>query len=379
MFTSLVLGTALASPAAPVPADSAMNPAGPAPRVVYLKGDANGNVTIYGYTIQKVRQTRQRVEIVNGQQIVKQEQVELPQQMYFQRQLAESGAKLTTAEGTELSAADAVNRVKGGAAVLISADGKPVERAWLRAVAPDTVVVTSQVLANAVVMPQGVNLPTSAAPRLVLLAADADGKVTLAYNPVHNDQHGSYDEQVFINRAGGGVMVVNGRAQRMVFDTPAGAPLGQTEFPGKSLDDVKFDAYDLKGNAVARGEAVKRLRAGGFVLIAGDGKLPDAEYLKPFQGDLLVLVSSELILPPGATVKPAGGVRAIGGVAAPALAPAPVPAAVPLPAGVPARPVLLARPVAGARVLPVQPAQEDKAEQAPAPKPVEKPAAPKKD
>ena len=65
--------------------------------------------------------------------------------------------------------------------------------------------------------------------------------------------------------------------------------------PTKPLEDVKFEAYDLTGKAVSKAEVLKRLKAGGMVLIAGDNRLPADEFLKPFKSDLLVLVSSELV------------------------------------------------------------------------------------
>ena len=374
MFTSLVLGTALVSPAAPVPADSVTNASSPAPRIAYLKADVNGNVFITGFTYQKQKQIQTKIEIVNGQQVVKQEPVDVMSQVYFQRQLTDAFIKLTTADGMELAPADAIARVKSGAPVLISSDGKPVEKSWLRAVASDTVVVTSPAMADATFVPQGQGYPAGTAPRLVLLAADADGKVMIAHNPNGNGNfaNGYADEQVMFANRGGGVMVMNGRMiQRGGFDVGApGVQAGQTNFPGKLLDEVKFDAFDLKGAAVPRSEAIKRLKAGGVVLISCDGRLPDADYLKPFQGDLLVLVSSELILPPGAKLSSAS-VPVKLGVAAPAVQVAPLPAVAP--AAI--KPVLIApaqvvRPVGGLRAVPVPvPAQEEKpAEVIPPPK-----------
>jgi hypothetical protein len=349
MVPSLVLGTLLLAPAAPVPADTIPTPTGPAPQVVCLKADSNGEVKVHGYTVQKQKYTQSMVTVVNGKQEVKQVEREQTVPLHFNRQLTEVGGKITTAGGTELTPAAAAQRVAGGAVVLVSADGKPVEKGWLRAVHPETVVIAAESLAGAVLVPPSPNLPTTPAPRLVLLAADADGRVNVAFNAGGAGVPGQYEEQ-FVGR--GGVVVVNGQVlQRGGYNPGQGAAFGG-EYPARPLDDVKFEAYELDGRAVPRADALRRLKAGGLVVIAGDARLPDAEYLKPFRGDLLVLVSSELALPPGANVKPA--------VRAPAVAPAGrVPAPVQIqPAGLPAN---------GLKLAPVQ-----RAVPAPAPAPAPK-------
>ncbi len=390
MVTSLLLGTVLLAPAAPVPEDAVTNPTSPAPQVAYLHADANGNVNITGYTFKIVKQNRSRSVVENGQRVVKTEQVDVRQQVHFSRSLSGADMKLNTADGKELSNADALARVKSGAVVLISADGKPVEKAWLRAFGTDTIVVSSENLTNCfLTTPQATGNPTTPAPRLVLLAADAEGRIMVAHNPASAESQDFQMEQVEQQALAvrGNIVVMNGRAVQRNFDvaTP-GVPAGQTEFPGKLLDDVKFDAFDLQGIMVPRSEAMKRLKAGGLVLIAGDGRLPDQRYLNVFRGEMLVLVSNELTLPAGATVKPSIGIlRNAGGVAPVPAAPlvpaarqlniAPAPAAkplnaVPVPVAKPLNAVPLPAPVARPKaqkfaprpaVEPVPvPAQEDK-------------------
>lgn len=81
-------------------------------------------------------------------------------------------------------------------------------------------------------------------------------------------------------------------------DDVAGTAANRVAAPIKPLTDVKFEAYDLTGKRVDKSDAMKRLEAGGLVLIAGDNRLPDSQYLKMFRGDLLVLVSPELVNAP---------------------------------------------------------------------------------
>jgi hypothetical protein len=132
-----------------------------------------------------------------------------------------------------------------------------------------------------------------------------------------------------------------------------GAPTGAA--PTKPLEEVKFEAYDLTGKVVPKAEAVKRLKAGGLVLVAGDNRLPAEEYRKRFQGDLLVLVSAELVgVPTGGTpvlpgqpaplpavrgglIAPAApAIQLKPAVIAPAVVPANKPAAAPVPPAKPA-------------------------------------------
>lgn len=78
---------------------------------------------------------------------------------------------------------------------------------------------------------------------------------------------------------------------------PYGGYQGDAKVVNKPLADVSFDAYDLSGKRVPRSEALKRLAAGGMVLVAGDSRMPDDTYLRGFRDDVLVLVSNELVLP----------------------------------------------------------------------------------
>lgn len=300
---SLLVAAAVAAPAAPVPRDALPNAAGPAPRVAAVKADASGAVWInaYVYSKQKVQQTYFVVE--NGQQVMKTREVEQTVSNYVRKTVGDFGGKLATADGTALSTQEATRRLKDGATLLITADGKPVDKAWLRAVTGDTVVLTAEGLAHAHFLSGSAPYPMTAAPRLALLGTDDNGAVRLPVNGNANVNTGGvyYDEfgnGRIIRRAvalpGGGVEVVETYS-----GGPAPAPAATP--PGadgkKALADVKFDAYDVTGKPVPRSEALGRLKAGGLVVLAGDNRFPDADYLKAFRDDVLVLVSSELVFP----------------------------------------------------------------------------------
>ena len=354
MLTSMLLGAALAAPGAPIPKDADPAPTGPAPWVVYLKSDSTGRAQVMVYKNQKVTQSRQVTETVDGKVVTKivQETVDLMIASYVL--LDSTNPKFITAGGTNLTLDTVMKRAKDGLVVFVSADGKPVGKSWLRTIDPEAVIVTAEGLVSPVAPRAVVAVPTTA-PRLVLLGTDKDGKVQIAYNPGTAGNYG-------MNFVNGGVMFWNnGNGMQQVFlnhdgsYSPNQTPVN-AEAPLKSLEEIKFEAYDLDGKAVSKVNALKRLKAGGYVLISGDNRVTDASYLKMFRGELLVLVSNELLnVPTG--IKGKGG--ALGGVVLPAA-----------PAVVPFRAVLVRPAVIQAIPLKVQPAKDLPV--APAPKLAEK-------
>lgn len=357
MFTSLLLGAALAAPGAPIPKDAAPAPTGPAPWVLYLKADAAGHIQILVYKNQKVTQNRQVTETVDGKPVTKIVQETVDRILPNYVALDTTNPKFITAGGTTLTLDTVMKRAKDGLVVLVSADGKPVEKSWLRTVDPETLIISSEGLASQSAPRAIVAVPT-AAPRLVLLGIDKDGKVQIAYNPV-SGKHNLYNGNMQFAR--GGVRVVfmnNGAGVEQMFVDDDGNYVQNpvsAEAPIKSLEDIKFEAYDLNGKTVAKDAAMKRLKAGGFVLIAGDSRIPDASYLKLFRGDLLVLVSSELLNVPTGLKGKAGVIVA--------------PVALPVQA-IQFKAALVRPAVIQAVPLRVQPLKE--APVAPAPKPAEK-------
>jgi hypothetical protein len=332
MLATLLLA-ASAAPAAPVPADAHPAPAGPAPWVVHLKDDGTP-LQLLVQAPRKVKQTHTVVENVNGQQQVKQVVRDVTIMQATQVALTGLAATVTTADGAPSGVPELLRRAKDGVTVLVSADGKPVERAWLRSVSPTTLVVAAEALA-ATLPPMPLQNRAGAAtpaPRLTLLAAGTDGTVRVSTRPTVGGRHVS-GRAVFVN--GGAMMIDDGFAVPPTAGTPQSRPLGE----------VGFDAYDLSGRLVAKDEAVRRLRAGGLVLVSADARFPDPHFVQPFRGDLLVLVSGEGLSAPAAPAAPEAP-----GVAKPAVIQAVPAQAVPLAAPAPiVRPALrvapLARPV----------------------------------
>lgn len=298
MSPTLLLSAALVAPGAPVPADADAAP-GPAPRVFALKADAAGAVRFYGTVPTKVTVTNTYFVIenvvVNGvaqqQQVQKQVEQDVVTSQYVNKTLAEFGGTFATAAGAPLSVEEAAARLKGGAPLLASADGKPVSKLWLRAAHPDTVVMVAEGLAH--VQPQhggGGILPLTPAPRLVRLGTDDGGRVIAACTDSPNVATLGYSYY-------GEDLVFEGRGKRL-----GGYYAGtQQQYEGKvvnrPLAEVPFDAYDRTGKLVPRSVALKRLAAGGTVLVAGGTTLPDENYLKALRDDVLVLVGADLVLP----------------------------------------------------------------------------------
>jgi len=293
MYPSLVLSAALLTPAAPIPRDTVPSTPGPAPQVLALKADATGTVRVIGSIPMKVTITNTYFIIENNQQVQKHVEQDIVTSQYFNKTLSDCNGKFTTADGTPLTLDEANNRVKNGATVLVSSDGKPIAKAWLRAATPDTVVMVADGFSHAQPQWGGNPLPTTPAPRLAMLGTDTNGKLIApcTSQPLVTD-HGVYYGQ-FEGRAAfkGGARIRN-----IDYGYYNPQPTNATVVL-KPLSDVKFDAYALTGKLISRTEVLKRLAAGGMVLVAGDNRFPDENYLQGFREDMIVLVGPELVLP----------------------------------------------------------------------------------
>jgi len=306
MLSSLLVAATITAPGAPTPKDAVPNTSGPAPRVVAVKSDANGTVWITAQIWERRKVQQQFVVVENGKQVMKQQEVEQPFSTYLHKAIGDFGARFNTADGLALSTEEVTRRLKGGATLLVTADGKPIDKAWLRAVDGDTVVMQTEGLAHAQFQynPNNISisaLPTTSSPRLALLRADEGGVVRLAVNP----SGGVANANVYYEDLGG-ARIVRGRAVAWQgnieldgsYLTPrADAKSGLDS--RKPLSDLKFDAYDIRGKLIPRAEALNRLKAGGLVLLAADNRFPDPTYLTAFRDDILVLASGELVFPQG--------------------------------------------------------------------------------
>jgi hypothetical protein len=304
MLPSLLVAAAVTAPAAPIPKDTVPNATGPAPRIVAVKADTTGAIWITANVYEKRKVQQQFMVNENGKNVLKQQEVEQTISNYIHKTISDFGGKFTTADGTALTTEEATRRVKDGATLLVTADGKPVDRLWLKAVNDDTVIMTAEGLGEAYFVHGYAPFPTTAAPRLTMLSTNDKGEVRLPVNPNSGNVNGPIYYDDFGGRRpirGGRVMIqqnidfteLDGVYANNHTATPAGSD-GK-----KALTDVKFDAYDLNGKLIAREDALKRLKAGGLVVLAGDNRFPDTEYLKAFRDDLIVLVSGELVFPAG--------------------------------------------------------------------------------
>jgi hypothetical protein len=312
--------------------------------------------------------------------VVKQQETEIMTSSYIQKSLGDFGGKFTTADGAVLTTEQVTKRVKDGATVLITADGKPIDRSWLRAVGGDTVVMVTNELSQAYFQHGHSSLPTTPAPRLVMLGTDDKGAVRLPVNPNADANQGYYEDFGFngggrIIRGGVRMAVMNGNIMPLDADGPAAPATKSAGSDGKkALEDIRFDAYDLTGKLIPKSEAVKRMKAGGLALFAGDNRFPDTEYLKVFHQDLIVLVSTELTFQPG---QPNPYDTQAKQPDAPAAKPA-VPAALIAPQvlPVPAFKIQIAPAVIQQKAIPVAPPVKEAPAEKPAAKPATVPAKP---
>jgi hypothetical protein len=170
MLTSFVLSMALA---APVPAAPAPVASGPAPRLMELKPNADGKVL---FTV--IRYDTQKVQIAQGNAVapggaapaVITREVKVPK-----TETVELGdvkdLTVTTADGKKVDMADAAKKLKEGAVVVVSSDGKPVSPNFLKAFKDDVLVLASPELANTATTVPGVRPPGGIRPLPAPIAA----------------------------------------------------------------------------------------------------------------------------------------------------------------------------------------------------------------
>ena len=345
MNTTFILTTLLLTPHAPVPHETSQTPTGPAPWMIYLKEHPSGTVGLMLSTLEPAKVIHNVTVRENGKVITKQVESQITRRTFSRLTLDQVQGSYTSASGKPVTASEVSKRAKDGLAILISADGKPIDPAWLRIANPHTVVLASAAFQRAQTITPVVPCTTSA-PQLALLKTDPAGHVVVPGR--------SHPNRVATRVRIGGAGLPN--AQPLPALPVAGriSPPQAGGSPNRRLEDVPFEAYDLAGKSVARADALTRLKFGGMVLLTPQNLPPDAAYLRLFRGDLLVLASPEFRTNSTMTTTVATPVIGVGGVrAVPVVAPIP---AVPL---VPAKPIQkLAPPAvvpAAPKLVPAQP------------------------
>lgn len=156
MLTSLVLSVTLA---APVPAAPPPVAAGPAPRILELKANADGKVMVAVTRMEKLQVGAGNAINPNGgpapavitREVARTKLVELSEV---------KDLVVTTADGTKIDPADALKKLAAGGNVIVSSDGKPVSPNFLKLFKDDVLVLASPELTG----PAGVARPPVAQP-----------------------------------------------------------------------------------------------------------------------------------------------------------------------------------------------------------------------
>jgi len=136
-MTAVVLTALLLAGPDPEPATP---PKGPPPVMAYLKADG-GRVARFVNEQVMVQVVEKVKEVVGGKEIfkdvVRTKAVPVSRMMLFPA----DGAAYSTAGGKKLDDAEGRKRLAAGVMAALSSDGKPVDKAYLKAMKPDTLVV----------------------------------------------------------------------------------------------------------------------------------------------------------------------------------------------------------------------------------------------
>lgn len=151
MLTPLVLSLTLGAPVPPPPPPPAP---GPVPRLLELKPDAAGKITV-----QVVRTKAQKIQI--GRPVagpggappaLETREIQVPEVVQVELDKVKD-LVVTTADGKKVEPADALAKLKGGGTVVVSADGKPVSPTHLKLFKDDVLVLAAPELATATAGP----------------------------------------------------------------------------------------------------------------------------------------------------------------------------------------------------------------------------------
>jgi hypothetical protein len=135
----LLLSATLLAPAADP--DPAVTPKGTPPTILVGTIDKNGNLVTVVMRPEAVTVTRQVKENVNGKEVVRQIAVTEMRMTKAEVTRDLSKATVTTASGKKIDKKELAKRLAKPAAVLISADGKAVDKGFLALFKADTLVI----------------------------------------------------------------------------------------------------------------------------------------------------------------------------------------------------------------------------------------------
>jgi hypothetical protein len=128
----------------PAFAQEQVAPAGPRgqpPRMIAVTLDDDGNPVIEDTVTRYVTEARERTVVVNGKEQRERYTVAVPTTTTTRQPLTGKGVQVYTADGKKVAAKDIAARISGPTPVLLSTDGKMVDRFYLRLVRDTTLVV----------------------------------------------------------------------------------------------------------------------------------------------------------------------------------------------------------------------------------------------
>lgn len=144
MLTSLVLSMTLA---APVPAPAPPVAAGPAPRILELKPDADGKIMVVVTRTEKIAIGQGGAINPNGGAAPAVVTREVRRSMMVELGDVKD-LTVTAADGKKVDTADALKQLGSGGIVVVSADGNPVSPTFLKLFKDDVLVLASPELAG---------------------------------------------------------------------------------------------------------------------------------------------------------------------------------------------------------------------------------------
>jgi hypothetical protein len=137
---SILLPLLLAQNPAEPPADS---PQGTPPLIVRAELDKVGDLVARKKVIQYVKEVRTRKVVVNGKEVPQQIEVSVPVSRESVQKWSLKGATITDVAGKKIDRNELAKRLEKPAAVVMSADNKPVDAGYLKLFRNDTIVIVA--------------------------------------------------------------------------------------------------------------------------------------------------------------------------------------------------------------------------------------------